>query len=720
MRRAPSAALETMNDGEGVRMPLHPSSRILHHFIMDFPFTAIVGQEQMRLALLLNAIDPRIGGVLIRGERGTAKSTMARSLAALLPLQRVVRDCPYNCDPDDPVEQDDTHRGVPGLPLVERPVRVVTLPINATEDRVAGTLDVRAALAEGEYRFQPGLLAAAHRGILYIDEINLLPDHLVDLILDAAALGRNTVEREGFSVTHPSRFLLIGTMNPEEGDLRPQLLDRFGLCVDVAGITDVDARVEVVRRRMAFESDAAAFVHAWQPAQEDLRGHVTRARTLLPEVAAPDAAVRAIAALAVELGVDGHRADLVILRAAAALAALEGRREVTLDDARRAAALALPHRLRRRPFDQHGAADDRLAEAMQRWHANAGNSGNQADGGYETDRRAPPFEAQASSLTEGPGAPRAAAPDTGAPQDAPPPDGPSQPVDPLTLPPLHAPHDRARRGADGRRQPAPSPDKPGRTVRATRPSGPITDVALGATIRAAAQQSAEYRVQAPADLAGAEAGSSHVARSPFRIPHSALRIPVRERTVGAGIIFVVDASGSMGARQRMSAAKGAALTLLSEAYQRRDRVALIAFRGAAAELLLPLTNSVELAHRRLAELPTGGRTPLAAGLRAGLDLIRQTRLKDPRALLIPVLITDGRANTGANEVSAIDEALRLAAMLRQPGVHPLVLDAERASINLGLAAQLAERAGARYVRLADLSSENVAASVQAFAAESIG
>jgi Mg-chelatase subunit ChlI len=238
---------------------------------MDYPFTAIVGQEQMRLALLLNAIDPRIGGVLIRGEKGTAKSTMARSLAGLLPAQRVVRDCPYGCDPDDPAEQDDEHRGVAGLPVVTRPMPLVTLPMNATEDRVAGTLDVRAALTRGEYRFEPGLLAAAHRGILYIDEVNLLPDHLVDLILDAAAAGRNTVEREGVSVTHPARFMLIGTMNPEEGELRPQLLDRFGLCVEVAGITEVEARVEVMRRRMAFEADPAGFVEAWRQQEAALR-----------------------------------------------------------------------------------------------------------------------------------------------------------------------------------------------------------------------------------------------------------------------------------------------------------------------------------------------------------------------------------------------------------------------------------------------------------------
>jgi magnesium chelatase subunit D len=418
--------------------------------------------------------------------------------------------------------------------------------------------------------------------------------------------------------------------------------------------------------------------------------------------------VRAIAELAVELDLDGHRADLVILRAAAALAAFDGRRAVTPADARRAAALALPHRLRRRPFDQHGAADDRLAEAMQRWEPGAegpvpaGSEGQESRGDGSAPRVRNPIP-DGDAIDPQDSAPQADGP-THNPVHEP---MPIEPAGAIALPRLDAKRDRARRGASGRRLTAPSSDARGRAVRATLPSGPVNDLAIGATIRAAARQIVET-------------GTDRVALAPLHIPDSALRSAVRERALGAGIIFIVDASGSMGARRRMAAAKGAALTLLTEAYQRRDRVALIAFRGASAELLLPLTNSVELVHRRLAELPTGGRTPLAAGLGAALDLIRQTRLKDSRLPLIPVVITDGRANSGPSEASPMEEALQAAALLRLPGVHPLVLDAEHGRVNLGFAAQLAERAGARYVRLADLSPENVAASVQALAAESIG
>jgi magnesium chelatase subunit D len=632
----------------------------------------------MRLALLLNAIDHRIGGVLIRGEKGTAKSTMARSLAALLPEQPVVADCPYGCDPENPAEQDAEHRGVPGLPARTRRMPVIELPINATEDRIAGTLDVRAALTEGAYRFQPGLLAAANRGILYVDEVNLLPDHLVDLVLDAAAMGRNSVEREGVSIVHPARFILVGTMNPEEGDLRPQLLDRFGLCVDVAGLTDVDQRIEVMRRRTAFETDPLGFAADWQDAQQALRGQVTNARRVLPDVHVPEEILRLIAGTALAMGVDGHRADLVILRAASALAALDGRQDVTRDDVRRAAELALVHRVRRRPFDQQSFTDERLQQAMDRAEGPAGGEEAGAD------------EPQDPATAEG-------HPPVRPPELPPPP--PQRLNDTLSLPSIDLGRDRTPRSGSGRRRPAPSSDEGGRTVR-TVAGDTSNDIAFGASVRAAAVRTARE-----------EPGRS------LSIQPDDLQTRVRTRRVGARIIFIVDASGSMGAKQRMEAARGAALTLLTEAYQRRDRVALIAFRGATAETLLPPTDSVELVQQRLAELAVGGRTPLADGLRAGLDLIRQLRIKDSRALCIPVLLTDGRANAGSGDLSPIEEALQVAGEFRQPGVYPLVLDTERETLVLGLAAAIAERAGARYVCLADLTAETVAASVRDVAAE---
>lgn len=651
-----------------------------------YPFTAIVGQEPMRLALLLNAVDPAIGGVLIRGEKGTAKSTMARALAALLPEQPVVDGCPFRCAPPD-LCADHAERAARGeaLPLVTRPVPVVELPANTTEDRLAGTLDIEAALKQGEKRFQPGLLAAANRGILYVDEVNLLPDHLVDLLLDAAAMGVHTVEREGISFQHPARFILFGTMNPEEGELRPQLLDRFGLCVDVTGLPEIEARVEVMRRRAAYEADPDAFAAQWQAAERRERERIAAARVLLPEVIASPDILRRIAAIAIAVGVDGHRADLVMLRTARALAAFDGRREVTAEDVRRAAELALPHRLRRTPFDEQ-RGQQRLQDALD-----------------QLDHEPPPSSASspadagddASPATQPPGD-GAASPNSRA--DMPPgeassgeaPDTRADPSSPLPLPAIALERDRLARPASGRRQPSFSEDQRGRIVRAAIPDGPTSDLAVVPTIRAAASHP-----PAPA--------------SPLAITvtPSDLRRNVRRGTVGVAMLFVVDASGSMGARRRMEAAKGAVLTLLTDAYQRRDRVSLIAFRAKGAEVLLPFTDSVELAHARLRDLPTGGRTPLAAGLQTALDLVRQQRLRDPAVPIIVVLITDGKANVPLAADSPIDEALALAARFAQPGLTTLVLDTENDPVSFGFARRLAEAANAQYVRLADISAERV-------------
>ncbi len=316
------------------------------HF--HFPFTALVGQEELKLALLLNAVNPAVGGVLIRGEKGTGKSTAVRALAGLLPEQEVVAGCLFGCHPQgvDGFCQDCLKRRVAenGLPVSRRPVPVVTLPLGATEDRVLGTLDLEAALHEGRRRFEPGLLARAHRGILYIDEVNLLEDHLVDILLDVAASGVNVVERESVSFSHPARFLLVGTMNPEEGEVRPQLLDRFGICVEVRGLPEPSRRAEIVRQRLAFEANPAGFVAAYQQAEEDLKQRLIRARDLFPRVTVPDEALGLAVRLALALGAEGHRADLTTVRAATALAALDGRNEVTIADIKQAAVLALRHR----------------------------------------------------------------------------------------------------------------------------------------------------------------------------------------------------------------------------------------------------------------------------------------------------------------------------------------------------------------------------------------
>lgn len=334
-----------------------------------YPFTAIVGQERMRRALILNAVDTRIGGVLIRGERGTAKSTAARALAALLPQVKVVDDCRFGCDPDKPgtwcTECRERATGRKSLPFHSRTTPFINLPVSATEDRVVGTLDIEQAIQKGERHFEAGVLANANRGLLYIDEVNLLDDHVVDVLLDSAAMGVNVVEREGISFSHPARFILVGTMNPEEGELRPQLLDRFALSVDIVGIREARERVMIMERNLSFERDPEEFRKEWLPKELEISKQIELARVLVDEVAYTSRDLLSIAALTASLNVDGHRADLVILKAARAQAAYEGRTKINDHDIALAAELALPHRIKRTPFQQAEITSDQLQERIE-------------------------------------------------------------------------------------------------------------------------------------------------------------------------------------------------------------------------------------------------------------------------------------------------------------------------------------------------------------------
>ena len=333
---------------------------------VTYPFAAIVGQEEMKTALLLSIVMPSLGGVLIKGEKGTAKSTAVRAAAALLPDLHVVRGCACHCDPASPELYCDAcqeRRAEGELPAEDVPMRVVELPVSATEDRVVGTLDMEAAIRHGRKEFEPGILAAANRNILYVDEINLLEDHIVDILLDSAAMGVNTVEREGISYAHPARFVLIGTMNPEEGDIRPQLLDRFALSVTVAGEREAETRVEVIRRRIAYERDPDAFAEMYAAEQKHLRTQILEARARVPSVTVPDAVLDYAAQISLTLGVDGHRADITLIKAGIAHAALAGRSAVTAEDLQRVSRLVLAHRMRRRPFEE-GAVDWTAVDAI--------------------------------------------------------------------------------------------------------------------------------------------------------------------------------------------------------------------------------------------------------------------------------------------------------------------------------------------------------------------
>ncbi|HET8621860.1 MAG TPA: ATP-binding protein [Acidimicrobiales bacterium] len=724
-----------------------------------FPFSAVVGQDEARMALLLAAVDPGIGGVLLRGDKGSAKSTLARGLAGMLPG---------------------------GAPFVE-------LPLGATEDRVLGTIDLKAALTEGDTVFRPGLLAAAHGGVLYVDEVNLLPDHLVDVLLDVAGSGINVVERDGVSHSHPARFVLVGSMNPEEGELRPQLLDRFGLSVEIKAPADPRARAEVVRRRLTH--DAGGRVDG---GEGDI---VLRARLAASMPAdLPDTVVDFACRLAVSVGAEGLRADLVLCRAAAAFAGWEGRSVASSSDVERVAGVALGHRRRRRPFDPptlnageleraldaarqsfadahrapvpepipepvdesilEGLLDDEDAapapEPSAAGEEDAAAAGDEAPGpeaepveveiaiedeleaedealaaappagdpveGYAAD----PFaEAEARAdvdeAAEPPPGHGDASGSPGGPTDPPPPPPPPPsgwvPAGAPAAPPGNPWESLAGKAFNAPPPPPPTLDEPaapepppppppgggearvGRSAAGTEPRGRVighqapaggsmAGVAVAATVRAAAQRR-------QADPGG-----------PLLAVED-LREPVRSRTMGRTVVVAVDASGSMGTHQRVEAATGAVLGLLADAYLRRDRVAMVTFRGDSAEVVLPPTASVELARTRLAELPTGGVTPLAEGINAALSIAHRAANDGWPPLL--VLITDGRA-TGHQ--AAGERARAAATDVAAAGLDVVVIDAEDGPTRLGLAEQLATTMGARHLRLEEMGPQRLEAAVR--------
>ncbi|MQA94401.1 MAG: VWA domain-containing protein [Streptosporangiales bacterium] len=681
-----------------------------------YPFSAVVGLADLKLALVLNAVSPRSGGVLVRGEKGTAKSTIVRALAAQLPPVDVLPGCRFACDPaaPDPECPDGPHRD--GDHGVRRPAALVELPVGASEDRLAGSLDVERALTEGVKAFEPGLLAAAHRGVLYVDEVNLLHDHLVDLLLDAAAMGTCYVERESVSVRHAARFLLVGTMNPEEGELRPQLLDRFGLTVEVAASRDPEERAEVVRRRLAFEADPEAFAARWAAEEAGLASRIRTARDALSRVRLPDARLRQIAAVCAAFEVDGMRADLVTANTAIAHAAWQGRDAVTTDDVRAAARLALPHRRRRDPFDAPGLDEDLLDELLRKTaeddgdddppggcgNADSGPGGGPGDpdsepgGGPEgTDGRAPAGTdgrslagegAGEADSADGPGGVHAPGERAGGPDaDV---GGPGEGAGtagrvrvavagaPHRVPLLQVPGLGDGEGAPGRR--SRSRTRRGRATGSRRPRGSARDLHVTATLLAAAPRQRDRGRTGPGLL----------------LRRDDLREVVREGREGNLVLFVVDASGSMAARRRMATVKTAVLSLLLDAYQRRDKVGLITFRGTGAELALPPTSSVETGAARLRALPTGGRTPLAAGLVKAAEVLHTERFRDPGRRPLLVVVTDGRATAGGD----VNRAASLLA-----GTAAVVVDCEAGPVRLGLAGVLAARLGARLAPLAELT-----------------
>jgi magnesium chelatase subunit D len=673
-----------------------------------FPFTALVGQDLLRKALVLSAVNPRLPGLLVRGDKGTAKSTAVRALASLLPEQEEAADCPYHCDPRDLTAMcfDCLGRvqGGEELPVMRHPIRVVDLPLNTTEDRLVGSIDFEHAIKTGKKKFMSGILAEANRGIIYIDEVNLLADHLVDILLDTAVTGINIVERESVSVIHPARYVLIATMNPEEGDIRPQLLDRFGFTVVIEGIHDPENRVEVAKRREAFDQEPEKYLQEWSGKEAALRDHILEARALLPRVTIDEKLIGLISFICAAHRVAGHRADIIMEKAARTIAALAGRGEVVVEDVHEAGELVLPHRMRdqmedTQQQDQDRSPSDQQQEQQEQDQGDEFGDTSEQDGAADQQPGEPADSQDGQQQVTAEPEPNPGNIDD---QAGPDPGGYEEQVfkigDPVQVPThdVRFARDSLARTRGGRRTTTTTDNKTGRYVRATQVRK-NNDLAFDATLRAAAPF---QRTRADRGLA-------------VNINEPDIREKIRQKKTSNLLLFVVDASGSMGTRL-MTETKGAILALLMEAYQKRDKVGLVAFKAMDAEVLLPPTNSIEIAKKLLDELPTGGKTPLGHGLLVSYQLIKSQLRQDPSLLPLMVVITDGRANVGLSRDKYYDgpqfgeiyrEIYRICDLFTmEDQLRCIVIDAEEKRLgSFGRSKKLAEALDAKYYVLEELT-----------------
>lgn len=689
MRRHPAG--NNHKDSSGNQEMRNGSSR------PGYPFVAILGQEEMKLALLLNAIDPLIGGVLIMGHRGTGKSTAVRGLSNLLPQIKVVADCSFQCDPKDErglcAQCDVRRRSGETLPSHHHQVQVIELPLGATEDRVCGSINLARALKEGATVLEPGLLARANRGFLYIDEVNLLDDHLVDLLLDVAASGVNRIEREGVSVEHPSRFVLVGSGNPEEGELRPQLLDRFGLHVQIRTEADMERRVGIVELRDAYDRAPEEFSVRFADEQKQLANKIVRARRNIHKTKIARSLLTKAARLCVDLGIEGHRGELTLVRAARTLAAFEGRSKVIEDDLRRVAAMALRHRLPRNAFEDSGATD-RIQEEFDRAESNSNEparTGKQPkirpdDNGKQRAASRPKsaLENESSTAVELPAPPANAATKMN-----------------LKSAAMKRGGSIIERKSSGKRKRAIS-EKSGRHVRSVRVATTTRRIALAATVRAlivnavAAADRSEFTPHEAASMSGREPN----------LFSDALRYKLFSRKHGALFVFVIDTSGSM-ARQRIGPAKRAILDLLKQSYLNRDSVAIVTFRGATASINLPPSRSIARARRAIDSLIVGGSTPLSAGLLRASQVLQSVAGKQSQKWVI--VFTDGRANVALKSISTagrevIDQEIRqLGGLLSKNGANVVVADTQRHFERNEEPSRLAQLLDAQLINVLDVS-----------------
>lgn len=632
-----------------------------------YPFTAVVGQEQAKKALLIALVNPKAGGLLIGGRKGTAKSVLARSAKELIGSKQFI-----------------------------------DLPLNVTEDMLFGSIDIEYAVSKGQKRFAPGILARANENILYIDEVNLLRQELLLAVLDANAAGLNQVERDGISFTHPVHLTVLATMNPEEGVLPQHILDRFGMYVDVEGEAEIEHRVMIMRRALAYGSDVASFRKEYAESTQELATRIAAAIKFLPQIQLSDAMLILAAQMVSQALCAGHRAEIYLLEAAKALAALAGRSYVLPKDVEEAAQFVLPHRMRKPPEPQDQEPEENEQESQEQNEDDSENNDDEAqDDSLDNDNMPPPpldNNEDDGAADDEQDENEQEQKDEQEPQhnnDRLAPEEQIADIDksfrlPKML--LDLGKDRNIRRGSGKRSTTRTDLKQGRYVRAELPKAKVEDLAFDATIRAAA----------PFQKMREDNGCA------LNIKPEDLRQKVREKRIGNTFLFAVDASGSMGARERMRAVKGAIFYMLQEAYQKRDRVGMIAFRRQKAEVLLPITRSVDLAQKCLAELPTGGKTPLADGLAVALQTLSMMNKHDSELVPILVLVTDGRANAvEENGGDPVASALKMAERIGKAKITSVVIDTESDFIKLGLAKRIAAAMGANYYTLQRLSKDSI-------------
>jgi len=617
-----------------------------------YPFPAIVGQEKVKKAILLSLINPNIKGVLISGEKGTAKSTVVRSIVSIAPW-----------------------------------LHIVELPLNITEDRLLGSIDIEKAILNGEKAFDEGLLKKAHENILYIDEVNLLSESIVNSLLQVASSGENVVEREGISFSHPSKFVLIGTMNPEEGELKSQFIDKFGLYVHVEGEKSVEERVEIVNRRLEYEKSSESFYEKWKYECDKCTKTIKKAIDTIDKVTISQEILDMILKIVNMANCQGNRAEIIMVETAKTLAALDGREEVTEKDVREAMEYVLPHRGN---ISEPQENEDNSSEENEenRDEQNEENEENRDDN-EKLDNLDDILDDLKDLMNNNPTSEDEIVENIGEVFKA------------KNL--FNDRKDRMKRSGSGKRLKTRTSLKEGRYVRYRLKNGEISDIALDGTIRAAALYQ-NIRDRRNVALA---------------IEKCDLRQKMREKRTGTTIIFVVDASGSICAQKRMEAAKGAIMSLLTDAYEKRDKVAMIAFRKDKAEVLLQVTRSVDLAQRCLRDLPAGGKTPLAAGLNSAYELIRRESLRDKEMIPFVVLISDGRANVSLNGGDPLEEALYIGEKIGKQGIRSAVIDTESGFVKFGTLKRLATVMDSNYYRIEDLDDKKIVNTVKNLAKPSL-